>query len=109
MSVEYYSPVWLVGRAMIIQLTLVCIDTISHNTQMNKKPPSNHSGREFVRFVEFVGSLKDAAAFMDITPDMLTKLRKGERRVSQHHVWALAKYPGFKLSLKRLFDLDRAH
>jgi hypothetical protein len=67
---------------------------------------TTHSGREFVRFVEHVGSLKDASAHMGITPDMLTKLRKGERKIMQDYVWAMNKYPRFNLSLKRLFDLD---
>lgn len=74
---------------------------------MNKTPTqSTHSGREFVRFVTHVGRLKDAADHLSITPDMLTKLRKGERKIMQDYVWGMNKYPGFNLSLKRLFDLD---
>ncbi len=74
---------------------------------MNTQRQKTHSGREFKRFVEHVGSLKIAAAHLDITPDMLSKLRAGERKIMQDHIWGLNSYKGFTLSLRRLFDLDR--
>lgn len=73
---------------------------------MSEQRPITHSGREFIRFVEHIGSLKGAAEILGVTPDMLSKLRKGERRITQELVRAMYRTPGFRLSFVKLFDLD---
>lgn len=73
---------------------------------MNDQRSKLHTGREFARFVEHVGSLKGAAEYLECTPDQLSKLRKGDREIMARYVRAMYRYPGFRLSFKRLFDLD---
>lgn len=66
----------------------------------------SENNREFDRFIDHVGSVNGAAEALGCTPDMLQKMRKRQREFLPKYVRAMYRYPGFRLSFKRLFDLD---
>jgi len=73
-------------------------------------PPINKDlvpNREIARFIEFAGGPAKAARIFDCTPDMVQKMRRGERQIAPRYVRALYHHKGFQLSFKRLFDLDQ--
>lgn len=62
--------------------------------------------REINRFVEHVGGNTKASKILGCTPDMIRKMKTGERGFKPEHVRAMYRYKGFRLSWLRLFDLD---
>lgn len=62
--------------------------------------------REINRFVEHVGGNTKASKILNCTPDMVRKLKTGERGFKPEHVQAMYRVKGFRLSFLRLFDLD---
>jgi len=68
--------------------------------------PAYIPNREIDRFVNHVGSTAAAADLLDVSPDMLQKMRKGERNFKTEYVRIMYRTKGFRLSFTRLFDLD---
>ena len=66
----------------------------------------SYQNREINRFIEQVGSVNGAAEYLGCTPDMLQKMRRGERDFKSKYVRLMYRYPGFRLSFVRLYDLD---
>ena len=62
--------------------------------------------REIDRFVKHVGGNTKAAAILQCTPDMVRKMKTGERGFKPEHVRRMYKHKGFRLSWLRLYDLD---
>ena len=68
--------------------------------------PTYTLNREIDRFVNHVGSVNAAAEILDVSTDMLRKMRKGERNFNNEYVRIMYRTKGFRLSFTRLFDLD---
>lgn len=62
--------------------------------------------REIARFVEHVGGNTKASKILGCSPDMVRKLKTGERGFRPEHVRAMYRVKGYRLSFLRLFDLD---
>jgi DNA-binding transcriptional regulator YdaS (Cro superfamily) len=66
----------------------------------------NTPNREINRFVEFAGGNTKAAKLLDCSPDMVRKMKTGERGFNEEIVRAMYRCKGFRLSWLRLYDLD---
>jgi hypothetical protein len=53
-----------------------------------------------------VGGNTKAAKILGCTPDMVRKMKTGERGFKPEHVQAMYYLKGFRLSFLRLYDLD---
>jgi len=65
----------------------------------------NKPNSEIKRFVDLVGGNAPASKILNITPDMVRKLKEGEREFKAKYVRIMYKHRGFKLSFIKLFDL----
>jgi DNA-binding transcriptional regulator YdaS (Cro superfamily) len=66
----------------------------------------NKTNREVQRFVDLVGGNTKAARILGCSPDMVRKIKTGDRNFSPKYVRTMYKHKGFRLSFLRLFDLD---
>lgn len=66
----------------------------------------NTPNREIDRFIIHVGSATAAAEILDVSTDMLQKMRQGQREFKPKYVRDMYRTKGFRLSFMRLFDLD---
>ena len=62
--------------------------------------------REILRFVEWAGGNTKASKLLGCTPDMVRKMKTGERGFNPDIVRAMYWTKGFKLSWTRLYDVD---
>ena len=62
---------------------------------------------EIGRFVKHVGGVNETAKVFDCTPDMVQKLRRGDREFKAKYVRIMHGHKGFRLSFKRLFGLEQ--
>jgi len=67
----------------------------------------NTQNEEIARFVDYVGGVIKAAEIFDCTPDMVQKLRRGDREFRSKYVRTMYHHKGFRLSFKRLFGVDK--
>ena len=68
--------------------------------------PMTTPNREITRFVDHVGGNTAASKIFGCTPDMILKLKTGQRGFRPANVHAMYFHKGFRLSWLRLYDLD---